>query len=285
MATNYTSHSRIVYANYDDIKAAVDNGTLNTNDVVFCKDTHQMCIITNTNSLFVVNSRHYRYDDLESAIKGLNSASDTYEGQIVSVKNTYSGVYDCYVVNKESGEFTLKNLAVADDVQFDYAKALNKPIDVLTGTVFSPIVVSALSDGFYKLNGAYKISDDVITVYSTSSGHFAVVETVNGVKRIKQITAEKIIDYTVKDGETTSTEMPTKQWIVEQGFATEAYVDDKLKAMNFFTKSDAEAYISEYIDANISQLVADTVDRIVDERFVASTEDEITNLFGRTNHG
>lgn len=283
MATNYSSHSRIVYANYDDIKAAVDNGTLNANDIVFCKDTREMCIITNNSSVFVVNSRHYRFDNLDLALEGLRAASDTYEGQIVSVKNTYTGLYDCYVVNKESGEFTLKNLAVADDIQFDYNKALNKPIDVLTGTVFSPIVVATLNDGFYKLNGAYKISDDIVTVYSTSSGHFVMVETINGVKHVKQITADKIIDYTISDGVVESSEMPTKQWISEQGFATEAYVDDKLAAMNFFTKSDAELYISEYIDATISQIVADTVDRVVDERFAASTEDEIRTLFERTS--
>ena len=281
MATNYSSHSRIVYANYDDIKAAVADGTLNANDIVFCKDTREMCIITNTSSVFVVNSRHYRFNNLDLASEGLNAASDTYEGQLVSVKNTYTGLYDCYVVNKEDGKVTLKNVAIADSVQFDYNKALNKPIDVLTGTVFSPIVVSTLSDGFYKLNGAYKLSDDVITVYSTSSGHFVMVETINGTKHIKQITADKIIDHTITDGEITSTEMPTKQWVLEQGFATEQYVDSKLAALNFFTKSDAEAYISEYIDSSISQIVADTVDRVVDERFVASTEDEIKDLFER----
>lgn len=283
MATNYTSHSRIVYANYDDIKTAVENGTLNANDVVFCKDTHQMCIITNNNDTFVVNSRHYRFENLDLATEGLNAASDTYEGQIVSVRNTYTGLYDCYVVNKEDGAFALKNLAVADSVQFDYNKALNKPIDVLKGTVFSPIVIDTLSDGFYKLTGAYKLSDDIVTVYATSSGHFLMVETIGDTKHIKQITADKIIDYTIKDGEVTSAEMPTKQWVLEQNFATEKYVDDKLAAMNFFTKSDAEAYISQYIDASISDVVADTVDRVVDERFSACTEDEITNLVER-NH-
>lgn len=281
MATNYNSHSRIVYANYDDIKAAVKDGILNANDIVFCKDTREMCIITNTNSVFVVNSRHYRFDNLDLAIKGINAAADTYEGQLVSVKNTYTGLYECYVVNKENDAFTLKNVAVAEDIQFDYEKALNKPIDVLTGSVFSPIVVSTLTDGFYKLNGAYKISDDVITVYSTSSGHFVMVETINGTKHIKQITADKIVDHTIADGEITSVEMPTKQWVLEQGFATETYVDNKLAAMNFFTKSDAEAYISEYIDESISQIVAETVDRVVDERFSASTEDEIKELFER----
>ena len=56
-------------------------------------------------------------------------------------------------------------------------------------------------------------------------------------------------------------------------------MDDKVSAMDFLTKSEADEYISKYIDASISKIVADTVDRVVDERFTASTENEINNLF------
>ena len=281
MATNYALHSRMVYANYDDIQKAIDAKIINANDIVLCKDTREMIIIREDGSLFPVNARHYRFDSQDAALEYLNKSADTYDGQFVSIKNKFSGNYDAFVVNKENGKYAVKNVAVADSVEFDYNKALNKPIDVMTGSVFEPILITGLKDGFYKIVGAYKMSGDAVTVYSSSTGHFVVVETIDGVKYIKQITAQKIIDYKVDaTGTVTSEEMPTKRWIKEQKFATVQYVDDKVSAMDFLTKSEADEYISKYIDASISKIVADTVDRVVDERFTASTENEINNLFG-----
>lgn len=280
MATNYALHSRMVYANYDDVQKAIDAKIINANDIVLCKDTREMIIIREDGSLFPVNARHYRFDSQDAALEYLNKSADTYDGQFVSIKNKFSGNYDAFVVNKENGEYTVKNVAVADSVEFDYNKALNKPIDVVTGSVFEPILITDLKDGFYKVVGAYKMSGDAVTVYSSSTGHFVVVETIDGVKYIKQITAQKIIDYKVDTtGTVTLEEMPTKQWVKEQKFATVQYVDDKVSAMDFLTKSEADEYISKYIDASISKIVADTVDRVVDERFTASTENEINNLF------
>ena len=280
MATNYALHSRMVYANYDDVQKAIDAKIINANDIVLCKDTREMIIIREDGSLFPVNARHYRFDSQDAALEYLNKSADTYDGQFVSIKHKFSGNYDAFVVNKENGKYAVKNVAVADSVEFDYNKALNKPIDVMTGSVFEPILITDLKDGFYKIVGAYKMSGDAVTVYSSSTGHFVVVETIDGVKYIKQITAQKIIDYKVDaTGTVTSEEMPTKQWIKEQKFATVQYVDDKVSAMDFLTKSEADEYISKYIDASISKIVADTVDRVVDERFTASTENEINNLF------
>ena len=281
MATNYALHSRMVYANYDDVQKAIDAKIINANDIVLCKDTREMIIIREDGSLFPVNARHYRFDSQDAALEYLNKSADTYDGQFVSIKNKFSGNYDAFVVNKENGKYAVKNVAVADSVEFDYNKALNKPIDVMTGSVFEPILITDLKDGFYKIVGAYKMSGDAVTVYSSSTGHFVVIETIDGVKYIKQITAQKIIDYKVDaTGTVTSEEMPTKQWIKEQNFATVRYVDDKVSAMDFLTKSEADEYISKYIDASIDKIVADTVDRVVDERFTASTENEINNLFG-----
>lgn len=281
MATNYALHSRMVYANYEDIQKAVDAKIINANDIVICKDTREMIIIREDGSLFPVNARHYRFDSQDSALEYLNKSTDTYEGQFVSIKNKFSGNYDGFIVNKDNGKYVVKNVSVADSIEFDYNKALNKPIDIVTGSVFEPILITDLKDGFYKVVGAYKMSGDAVTVYSSSTGHFVVVETIDGVKYIKQITAQKIIDYKVDvTGTVSSEEIPTKQWIKDQNFATVQYVDDKVSAMDFLTKSEADEYISKYIDASIDKIVADTVDRVVDERFTASTENEINNLFG-----
>lgn len=279
MARSYDLHSRIVYANYNDIQNAVDNGILNANDIIFCKDTREMIIVRDNGQFMKVDSRHYRFENRDLALEYLNKSNDTYDGQIISIRNTYTGNYDGYIVNQNGSTYTVKSLSVADAVEFDYNKALNKPIDVLTGTVFSPVIVSDLSDGFYKVTGAYKLSSDVVTVYSSSTGHFIIVETIDGVKHIKQITSTSIIDHTVTADGMTSVEMPTKQWISDQNFATTTYVDEKLAAMNFFTKNDAMEYIQQCIDSSIGDMVANTVEKVVSEQFVAGTEDEITSLF------
>ena len=281
MATNYTLHSRMVYANYKDIQKAIDAKIINANDIVICKDTREMIIVREDGSLFPINARHYRFDSQDAALEYLNKSADTYDGQFVSIKNRISGDYDGFIVNKNNGKYVVKNVSVADSVEFDYNKVLNKPIDIVTGSVFEPILITDLKDGFYKVVGAYKMSGDAVTVYSSSTGHFVVVETINGVKYIKQITAQKIIDYKVDaTGTVLLEEMPTKQWIKEQTFATVQYVDGKVSAMDFLTKSEAAEYISKYIDTSIDKIVADTVDRVVGERFTASTENEINNLFG-----
>lgn len=280
MATNHALHSRIVFANYDDIQKAIDTNVIDTNDIVICKDTREMIIVREDKSLCPVSSRHYRFDSQDAALEYLNKSADTYDGQFISIKNKFSGNYEGFIVNKENGKYTVENVAISDSIEFDYNKALNKPIDIITGSISAPILITDLEDGFYKIVGAYKISDDNVTIYSSSTGHFFVIETVEGIKYIKQITAQKIIDYKVDaTGTVTLEEMPTKQWVKEQKFATVQYVDDKVSAMDFLTKSEAAEYISKYIDASINKIVADTVDRVVDERFTASTENEINNLF------
>ena len=78
--SNYISHSRFVYTNYDKIQEAINLNIINANDIVLCEDTKEMILIRDDLSLFPVKSKIYRYIDYQSAEESLNKNPDTYEG-------------------------------------------------------------------------------------------------------------------------------------------------------------------------------------------------------------
>ena len=54
--SNYISHSRFVYTNYDKIQEAINLNIINANDIVLCEDTKEMILIRDDLSLFPVKS-------------------------------------------------------------------------------------------------------------------------------------------------------------------------------------------------------------------------------------
>lgn len=279
MANTYPSHSRLAYANRDAIQAAIDGGKLNANDIVFCKDTHQMIIVRNDLSLFEVKSKLYLFESETEALNTLNTAVDAYSGMIVSILNS-KGTYSGYIVNGEKGNFIVTSLSAIDSTGFDYDQALNRPIVNLIGDVFNPPVLSDMTDGLYKITGSYKIASSLPTIYATSSGHILLIETYENVKYIKRITAYKIYDYSIQsDGTVKSTQVITKDWIDEQGYATEEYLDTKLAALNVFTKEEAQKYIEETLDSKIDAKLDEQINKVIDERFSSASDDDINKLF------
>ena len=224
MANTYPSHSRLAYANRDAIQVAIDGGKLNANDIVFCKDSHQMIIVRDDLSLFEVKSKLYVFD------------SET--------------------------------------------EALNRPIINLLGDPFNPPVLTDMTDGLYKITGSYKIAASLPTIYATSSGHILLIETYENVKYIKRITAYRIYDYSIQtDGTVKSTQVVTKDWIDEQGYATEEYLDTKLAALDAFTKEDAQKYIDETLESKIDGKLDEQINKVINERFTSASDEDINNLF------
>lgn len=273
---DYSLHTRFVFTNYDDIQNAINAGTINYRDIVFCTDTREMVLVNSQHGFTPINSRHYRFNSYAEAVRLLNTYADTYEGQIVSVRNVSTGKFEAYIVNYVDDKWTISNLAIADSVEFNYNLALNKPIDNLVGSVFEPVVLTDLGNGIYKITGAFKVSSDVLTVQSTAGGQFVMVDTIDGVKYIRCISAKEIIEYHVdSQGNITSDSVPTKTWIEQQGFATTNYVDEQLAALNFFTKSEAE----EYIISVVSEVNEDAINAVIDQRLIEATRQEINDLF------
>lgn len=268
---NYISHSRFVYTNYDKIQEAINLNIINANDIVLCEDTKEMILIRDDLSLFPVKSKVYRFIDYQSAEDSLNKNPDTYEGQLVSVLSD-KGNYEAYIVNKnKQGAFYITPLNAYSGT-IDYDTLGHKPIINLYGAIGDLIVLDQQADGIYSVNGNYKISDNLDTVFSSMSNNMFIVSHLeDGTVKIKKIGADEMIDYSISNENVTQYIVPTTEWLEEQGYASKEYVDNKIAALDFMTKNDAEIYISEILDS--------LIDEKINNKFEATTDREIVDIF------
>ena len=272
---NYTNRSKFIYSNYDEIQTGINNGSLDAFDIVYTKDTHENIVIAPDYSAISIKSKIYRFIDVASAEEFLNSASDTYEGQIVSI--IFEGYYCAYIVNRRiNGKFYVTPLSVYSGV-VDYNTLGNRPINNLSGTIDKPIDIAILDTGQYKIQGKYKIGE---TTYVSANSNIFLIEHSDENTHIKKISANDIIDYIVDiNGQVTSSVVPTTEWLASQGYVTEQYVDLKIAALEFITKEEIEEYVSNIVLQNIDATVNTRIDQIINERFSTVTEREALDAF------
>lgn len=272
---NYTNRSKFIYSNFDEIQTNINNGTLDAFDIVYTKDTHENIIIAPDYSAISIKSKIYRFIDVASAEEFLNSASDTYEGQIVSI--IFEGNYCAYIVNRRIyGKFFVTPLSVYSGV-VDYNTLGNRPINNLAGTIDKPIDIVCLDSGQYKIQGQYKIDE---TTYISANSNIFLIEHNDQNTYIKKISANDITDYTIDiNGQVTSSVVPTTEWLASQGYVTEQYVDLKIAALEYITKEEIEEYVSNIVLQNIDATVNTRIDQIINERFSTVTEREALDAF------
>lgn len=270
---NYTNHSKFAYKNFDEIQECINTGELDIYDVIYTKDTHENIIIAPDYSIISVKSKIYRFLDIASAEAFLNTASDTDEGQIVSIVK--DGKYTGYIVNKnKSGSFYVTSLSNTDNV--DYNTLSNRPITNLKGEIGTPVIISSLSDGVYRITGQYQISDTLATVFVSTVSNLFLVEHSGANTYIKKISARDITDYAVNKDNTTISTVATTEWLRQQGFATEGYVDAKIAALDFITKQEIGDYVLNIIN--------ETVEQKINEKLQTATEQEAREVFDKIFH-
>lgn len=273
----YTDHSKFAYMNYDEIQDGINAGTIGPYDLILCKDTREFILIKDDLSLASINSKVYRFSDVASAEKALNESMDTYEGQLVAI--VYDSSYAAYIVNRnKGGKFYVTPLSSNGDI--DYNTLGNRPITNLTGTLDSPIVVESLENGIYKITGQYQLQNGAQTVYLSMSSNLFLVQHTGDSTYIKRISPYDIYDYSIDEsGTMTRSSVPTTTWLEQQGYASEAYVDKKIAALNFITKQEVEEYINNTVMGSISTMVDKKIDEKINEKFEATTSQEIIALF------
>lgn len=272
-----SNRSRFAYLNFDDIQTAINQNQIDTYDIIYTKDTHENIIISPDLKPVSVGSRVYRFTDIETAESMLNIASDTYEGQIVAIVN--AGHYSAYIVNrKESGDFYVSSL-VSSDVELDYDTLIHKPISNLSGKLGQPIILEDLGTGIYQVKGQYKISDSLETIFSSSTGALFFVEHEEARTLVRKVSAQEIIDYKIEDEQVTSSTVPTSQWLKDQGYVTEGYVDEKIAALDFINKSDVESYVSGIVTETVNSIVDQRIDAAFQERVQIASEREALDSF------
>lgn len=278
MADNRVKYA---YLNYDDIQERIKNGDIDEYDIVFTKDTHEQYFLREDLSLVNIKARIYRFDSVAIAIEQLNLNTDTYEGQIVAIADNDLGVYHGYIVNKSGDKYTVLSIADSGTV-IDYDTLSHQPIINKKGTLSDTLIVGNLDNGFYSVSGEYKIFEEHITSFSTSTEHLFAVEVKENVKYVKEISAEKITTYTLSDGVVSVQETVTTDFLDENGYMTEEEFDAKIVALDLINKTEVSDYVkkitTEYLNENIETKINEKIDLKI-ESMIAS-DSEIENLFG-----
>ena len=277
-AKKSTQRAKFSYVNREDITKLINNGNIDANDIIYTKDTHENIFIGSDLSINPIRSKIYRFSDVSSAEKSLNTATDTYEGQIVAILT--DGAYTAYIVNKNTGGTYYVTKLSEDAKTLNYDNLGNRPIDNLDGTLDDPITISDLATGIYKIRGQYKICSGDITTYLSSNDNFFIVDHDGTEVAIRIITAHNIIDYTVSENSIVSqTNIPTREWIESQGYVTEASVNEKIAALDFMTKEEVAEYVQNEVLANLEPLIDKRIDLKLNESFSQVEASDISYLF------
>lgn len=277
-AKKSTQRAKFSYVNREDITKLINNGNIDANDIIYTKDTHENIFIGSDLSINPIRSKIYRFSDVSSAEKSLNTATDTYEGQIVAILT--DGAYTAYIVNKNTGGTYYVTKLSEDAKTLNYDNLGNRPIDNLDGTLDDPITISDLATGIYKIRGQYKICSGDITTYLSSNDNFFLVDHDGTEVAIRKITAHNIIDYTVSENSIVSqTNIPTREWIESQGYVTEASVNEKIAVLDFMTKEEVAEYVQNEVLANLEPLIDKRIDLKLNESFSQVEASDISYLF------
>lgn len=165
---------------------------------------------------------------------------------------------------------------LTDVEQYGFLNKNNKletiSIPCLTGTLENEVILSTLYDGLYQVKGQHKITANDETTYLSSSYILCVVQTINGKKKVKRITADEVINYEVEDDlSVTRDAVVTEKYLEEKGYADKDYIDAKIVIL----KEELEAEIADLVEP----LVEPIVDRLLDEKIDDIDKESIDDLF------
>ena len=267
------------YLYYDEIPTRIENGDIDVNDIIFTRDTHETLIISEDLSLVHMRSKVYVFDSVADANTALNTNTDTYKGQIVSILN--NDKYAAYIVNQDPNGVYFATALSADNI--DYNTLGNRPIENLVGTLDSPIMISNLDIGMYKVKGQYKVSATDITTYLSTDGDLFIIGESDTGKIIKRFTKDTIQDYVISDNGIEKTTYVTDKYLTDNGYSTTTYVDSKLAAFEESIRQDIRTYVEQTVEdiitEKVDEIIDERLDAKLDERIKGSTDEEVQNFF------
>ena len=255
---------------------AINSHQLQTYNICFTKDTHQIFVIKENLEPLEIHSRVYVFDSISEAETKLNESTDTYVGQVVAIldNDTYRG----YIVNQKSGKFTVTPLWEHSE-PIDYDTLGNRPIVNLVGTLDEPIMVSELDDGIYRIKGQYKISDLEKTIYLSASDILMTVSKNNQNIEIKKITSDDITDYIITNSDISKNTYVTERYLKDNNYTTTSYVDTKIEALEVSINEDMKSYVQTVIEKFFTEELDKRIDDRIDEKIVPMSDSQIRNLF------
>ena len=269
------TRAKWAYLSYNSIQSKIDEGVLDSYDIVYTSDTHENLIISPDLTVIPIKSKVYVFNSVDEANNQLNVNTDTYVGQIVSILK--GDVCKGYIVNKNVDGVYYVDALTADNI--DYNTLDNRPIINIVGTLDNLIVITALSSGLYKVKGQYKITGLEETTYLSVDGDLFLIST----DYIKRITKDSINNYIINGDSIIKETYITDEYLLSNGYTTTDYVDSKVAALEESIKAD----IQSYVESTVEDVIIQKVDTIIDEQLDAKlnekiqpvSSDEVTNLF------
>ena len=285
---DYSQQSRFFFKSYEQIQDGINSGLINKYDIVLCSDTREMILVSDTFDLIPIHSKVMRFTTINEADTYLNNAIDTYQGQIVQIFSEETGSYQAYIVNQNAvGGYYVSPISTYSPSDVDYNVIGNRPIENMLGNIENPVVLGDQPTGIYRVNGAYKIADGLITVFqSYNSDLFTVThDQQTGATTVRCITGSNITTYIVgSNGDVIGRDIvATQQYLRDAGYMTEEDVDAKIAAINVFTKEEAYAYIQSVLADSIDKKVNDVLDQQfftrLSQALVMEDQENIRGLF------
>lgn len=269
------TRAKWAYLSYNSIQGKIDEGVLDSYDIIYTSDTHENLIITPDLTLVPIRSKVYVFNSIDEANVQLNINTDTYVGQIVSI--IMDDVCKGYIVNKNTDGSYYVDALTADNI--DYNTLGNRPIENIIGTLDEMIIITTLPSGIYKVKGQYKISNLEETTYLSADGDLFLVAN----DYIKRITKDSINNYIINGDSIIKETYVTDEYLLSNGYATTDYVDSKVAALEESIKADIQSYVEETVEDVITQkvdtIIDERLDIKLDEKIQPISEDEVTNLF------
>lgn len=255
---------------FEEMMQAIQDEKLDAYDVCYCKDTHEQYLISSNLEPVPIKSRVRLYGSVEQALSDIQDSPNTYAGELVSVRDGEKFI--AYIVN-QFADGTFYIAPVCSDGMIDYNSISNVPIKNLEGSVTEPIVLSDLTDGYYKVTGHF-ITPTGKTIHSIV-GNMIVVDTINlTTKNIKRISSDNIFDYAISTSGVVLKKYITDEYLIEKGYVTKDYVDSQIAAMDVVTHKELEQYVAETCTLLIKHLIDDDLqnryanDKDIEELFV-----------------
>ena len=267
---------KLAYLTYDDMLKKLEIGEIDQYDVIFSKDKLVTYLISENLEPIEFRSKIYVFSSIEEAEEKLNVATDTYDGQVVSI--LYKDKFRGYIVNTVDDKFTVAPLWEHPD-KIDYDTLGNRPIVNIEGTLDNPIVVSELDGGIYNIKGQYKISNLIETIYLSVSSVIVMVEKDGDAIHVKHITTDQITDFFISSDSVYSREYVTDQYLKDNNYATTGYVDSKIAALEQSIKDDIQQYISDIIDEQFNTGLDEKISSKIDEKIKPMDNSQVQKLF------
>lgn len=271
------------------VEKALERGILKYPGICYIRDTHTLAWITQDNDVQYVygtnqiidvkidnNQLQFYFQEKEPLC--VNLKTTLTDEDIVTIKQSI-GLNE-YIKENELqtyldniiGNLEDKSTVVDYINSLSYNKLSDKPIENMIGTLNTPVYISSLADGIYKIKGQYIIGGANTTVNSSPEDTFFLIShdpEINNKSTITKIQGSSITLYFLEsDGTFRTDRYITEEWVKDQ---------------NFMSANSAKEYITQAIQETVADVIDQTLDEkldnALDKKISGISTEQLTNIF------